>query len=61
MNDIQNSKENVDKITYSGSATKTVTIQSVLDIPNVQNTHIGIIKIEIKEINPVTNYSDDDL
>ena len=49
------------QIRYSAASTRTVKIDSLLSIPNIQHRHDGIIEIEVEEVEHITNYDDDDL
>ena len=48
-------------IKYTAASTRTITINLLLAIPNVQYKHKGIIELEVKEVEKITNYDDDDL
>ena len=58
---IKNDDKSESQIRYSVDSTRTVSIESLLRIPYVQNTHPGVVNIEVKEVAPVPNFEDDDL
>ena len=49
------------KIKYLVSACRTLQLSSLLAIPNIENTHHGMVEIEVEEVEPIINYDEDDL